>query len=260
MNNQGWIKIHRKLLDWEWFEDNNTFKLFMYLLLKVNHENAKWRGVEIKRGETITSIEALAKSTTLTFQQVRTSLTKLKSTGEITIKTTNKYTLIELVKYGVYQIGDDENNKQDNKQDNKQITNKQQTNNKQITTNNKEKNKENENNEKKVKEKIIKKEYGEFKNVLLSDDEFEKLIVVYKGDHDLHKAIDILDEWIGKVPSKIKERKFDRDHYLTICKTNGWVYKKVYETENKGGRQNDPTLSKDDITKKTLTEMMGEKC
>ena len=35
---EGYIQIHRKILEWEWFDDHNTFRLFMYLLLKATNE------------------------------------------------------------------------------------------------------------------------------------------------------------------------------------------------------------------------------
>lgn len=141
---EGWIKIHRKLLDWEWYKDNNVKIVFLHLLLVANHKEQKWKGKTILRGQKLTSIEHLAKETNLTVMQVRTALKKLKSTNEITMKTTNKNTLITIEKYNDYQIVNEENNKVNNKQDNNEITNKQQTNNKQITTNKNEKNIKNE--------------------------------------------------------------------------------------------------------------------
>jgi len=83
---EGWIKIHRKMLEWEWYNDNNTKILFLHLLLTANHKDKKWQGKIIKRGQKITSIQHLADETNLTVQQIRTSLNKLKSTGEITIQ------------------------------------------------------------------------------------------------------------------------------------------------------------------------------
>ena len=121
---EGWIKIHRKMVDWEWYLDINTKTLFFHLLLTANHKEKKWRGQTIERGQLITSISHLAKETGLTCQQIRTSLNKLKSTNEITTKATNKYTLINIEKYSDYQIFEDENNKQNNIRNNKQTTNK----------------------------------------------------------------------------------------------------------------------------------------
>jgi len=122
----GWIKIHRKMLDWGWYNDINVKVLFIHILLTANFDDKGWQGLTIKRGQLVTSREHLAEQTKLTVQQVRTALNKLKSTNEITIKTTNKYTIITINKYDEYQDV--------NQQDNQQITNKQPTNNQQITT------------------------------------------------------------------------------------------------------------------------------
>ena len=122
----GFIVISKKLLKWEWYQDINTTRLFIHLLLIANWEDKKWQGIEIKRGQIVTSIGHLAENTNLSIQQVRTSLNKLNSTNEITKKTTNKYTVITINNYKKYQDY--------SKQNNNQITNKQQTNNNQITT------------------------------------------------------------------------------------------------------------------------------
>lgn len=121
---EGWIKIHRKMLDWEWYNDNNTKVLFLHLLLTANHKDKKWQGKTILRGQKITSLQHLAKETRLTVQQIRTALNKLKSTNEITIKSTSKYTLITIEKYSDYQCKDEEDNKQNNTRKNKRTTNK----------------------------------------------------------------------------------------------------------------------------------------
>lgn len=121
---EGWIKLHRKLLEWEWYNDNNTKILFLHLLLTANHKEKKWQGLTIKRGQKITSLAHLSQETNLTIQQTRTALSKLKSTNEITIKTTNKNTLITIEKYSDYQNKDDDDNKQNNTRKNKRTTDK----------------------------------------------------------------------------------------------------------------------------------------
>lgn len=130
----GFIKIHRKIIEWEWYSDTNTFRVFLHLLLTANFENKKWQGIEIARGQLITSLEKLAKSTSLSIQQVRTALDKLKLTHEITMKTTNAYSFITLTNYNLYQDKINLINTQDDTHNNKQITNEQQTDNKRITT------------------------------------------------------------------------------------------------------------------------------
>jgi biotin operon repressor len=105
-NMSGWIKLHRRLLEWEWYNDHNTFRLYIHILLKANYETKGWRGIVIERGQLVTSIPSLVKETGLSAQSVRTSLNRLKSTGELTDKVTNKFRLLTVVKYEEYQSED----------------------------------------------------------------------------------------------------------------------------------------------------------
>jgi DNA-binding transcriptional regulator GbsR (MarR family) len=124
---QGWIKLHRKLLDWEWYSDSVVKDVFIHLLLTANHTDGKWRGQEVKAGSLITSIDNLARPLGLSVQQVRTAIKKLQSTGEIDKVSTNRNTMIIVVNYGLYQS---------------LINDEQQSNNNQITTNKKVRSKE----------------------------------------------------------------------------------------------------------------------
>lgn len=138
MDDMGWVKLHRKILNWEWWDDHNTTRLFFTILFLCNFEDKKWRGIEIKRGEFISSYAKLAKTAGLSIRSTRTSISKLKSTSELTIKTTNKYSLFKANNYNEYQ--------QNDKQDVSQATNKRQTNDKQTTTTKKDKNIKNDKN------------------------------------------------------------------------------------------------------------------
>ena len=100
----GWIKIHRKLLEWDHYRNGNTLRLFLHLLLTANIEDKEWRGIKVKRGQLVTSVAKLAYELGLTVNQVRTSKITLQNTGEITIKTTNRYTLITVCKFDDYQV------------------------------------------------------------------------------------------------------------------------------------------------------------
>lgn len=181
---EGWIKVHRKLVDWEWYNDINVKVVFLHLLLTANHKEKQWKGQTILRGQKLTSIEHLADDVGLTIQQTRTALKKLKSTHEITIKTTNKNTLITIEKFNNYQFETDEDNKQNNKQFNNLITNNQQTNNKQITTN---KNEKNDNNDNIKKEKNKKRKT--FEEVLAENNCSEELESSIRDFIDMRKTI-----------------------------------------------------------------------
>jgi hypothetical protein len=141
----GFIKLQRKILDWEWYNDIPTKTLFIHLLLKFNFKNKKWRGNDIKKGQILTGRKILSDETGLSEQQIKTALKKLKSTNEITIKATNRFSVITLVNYSLYQDKKTDNNQLDNQPEEQQATNKQPTSNQQATTTKNEKNEKNEN-------------------------------------------------------------------------------------------------------------------
>lgn len=124
---EGFVKIHRKLLEWEWYDDNNVKVLFLHLLLKANYKDKKYRGINLKAGTVLTGRDILAKELSLSVQQLRTALHKLEATNEITMKTSSKGTKIQIVNYKKYQITTSE------------ATNEQPTSNQRVTTNKKEK-------------------------------------------------------------------------------------------------------------------------
>jgi DNA-binding transcriptional regulator PaaX len=136
--NNGFVFLHRKMKEWEWYTDSNVKDVFIHLLLSANHEEASWHGIKIGRGQVVTGRFQLGKETGISQQSLRTALKKLKSTGEITIKSTNKYSLVTLVKWSEYQGSS--TNKVTSK-----LTNDQPTTNQQLTTNNKDNKKDKEN-------------------------------------------------------------------------------------------------------------------
>jgi len=103
MNNTGWIKLHRGLLDWEWYDDSNCFRLFIHLILTVNIKDKKWRGIIIKKGQIVTGRNKLSSETGLSVQQVRTALQKLGKTNEITTQKTPVGTVFTVVNWKKYQ-------------------------------------------------------------------------------------------------------------------------------------------------------------
>jgi biotin operon repressor len=150
---EGWVKLHRKFLEWEWYDKSETVHLFLHCLLKANHKNKNYRGKIVNRGSFLTSRELLSKELGLSERQIRTSLNRLKLTKELTIKSSRQGTEIHIVNYSKYQI-------QSNKESNSRPTTDQQQ-----TSNN------NDNNENKV--------YRSFAHLTMSISEFEKLEVNY---------------------------------------------------------------------------------
>lgn len=137
----SWIKLHREMLDWGWYLDVPVKVLWIHILLKANYVEKEWMGEPIPMGSLVTSTDKLSNETGLTTQQVRTALKKLKLTNEISVKTTNKFTVISINKWDEYQADNDPCNNRE--------TNEQQSGNKRATTSieiKKERNKEIKNN------------------------------------------------------------------------------------------------------------------
>lgn len=99
----GYIKLDRKMLEWEWYHNTNTKVLFLHCLLKANWKEAKFEGVTIPKGGFVTSYPHLAKQTGLSVQQVRTALEHLKSTGELTVYPHAKFSVVIVNNYIQYQ-------------------------------------------------------------------------------------------------------------------------------------------------------------
>lgn len=123
----GFILLHRKITEWEWYQNPNTFRVFLHCLLMANYSDGRFEGRDVKRGQFVTSLPKLSVQTKLSVQQVRTALKHLISTGEITDEGTSQYRVITIVKYDEYQ--------KDNRQINSQSTDDQQTVNRQSTDN-----------------------------------------------------------------------------------------------------------------------------
>lgn len=121
---KGWISLYKKFTRWKWYKDTNVKVLFIHLLLTASYENTIWNDIEIKRGQVITSRKNLSDEIGLTEQQIRTSIKKLQSTNEITIKPTNKYSLITIEKYDFYQSSISETTNKITNKSTKEITSK----------------------------------------------------------------------------------------------------------------------------------------
>ena len=100
---QGWIKMFRKLDEWEWYTDSKMVHLFLHLVLRAQHKPVKYRGIDLDRGQLLTGRNLLSKETGISVRSIRTCLNHLKSTNEVTIKATKSFSIITIVNYDTYQ-------------------------------------------------------------------------------------------------------------------------------------------------------------
>ena len=104
----GFIKVHRQMVQWGWYKDSVVKDLFLHLLLTASFRETEWMGRTIKAGQVVTSYASLADELGFSVKQIRTALKKLKKTGEVASEGTNKYTVITIVNWGKYQFFSEE--------------------------------------------------------------------------------------------------------------------------------------------------------
>lgn len=229
----GYIKLHRKMIDWGWYRDKNVKILFIHLLLIANFKESKFEGTIVYPGEAVTSINNLARDTGLTNQNVRTALDKLENSKIITKQPTSRFTRITIKNWALYQG--------DNLQPTKSLTNEQQTTNKRLT--NEQQHHKNDKNDKNDKNKnsvcvnnnyIYKgareegyrphtHAYGEFLNVYLTHAEHKRLCQHYMQSKEL---IDKVSIWLTNNTRK--------NHYalcLKFANSDSWPKKKMCNQE-----------------------------
>ena len=124
---EGWITLHRKFLTWEWFDKPEMVQLFIWLLLNANYADKKWQGQVIKRGQILTTTPKIMEALRLTERQTRTCISRLKSTGEVSVKTTNRFTIITICNYDRYQNDNLANDGQNDRQNVTQATDNRRT-------------------------------------------------------------------------------------------------------------------------------------
>jgi hypothetical protein len=128
---QGWVRFYRWSLESTVFKNPIIWFVWSWCLLKASHATYKFpfNGMDmtIDSGQFLSGINSAIKELgTLTPQNYRTAIKYLKSTGRITVKSNNKFSIITIVKWDEYQ--------RDNSLDNKRLTNEQQATNKPLTT------------------------------------------------------------------------------------------------------------------------------
>jgi hypothetical protein len=191
----GWIKLHRKILEWEWYSEPTTFRVFLHLMLKANHKDRRFKGIELIKGSVVTSRDILAMETSLSVRQVRTALDKLKTTNEVTIKTSSQGTIIQLVNYDKYQLETNE------------TTNERPTSDQQTTTNKNEKNEKN-------------NKYS-FLASLLEHGFDEKLSLEWMEVRKQLKAVNT-ETAFNSFISQVQKHGGDRNHILRKCVERSW--------------------------------------
>lgn len=217
MDNQGWIKIYRKLENSSIFSSEKGLKIWIWCLLHAGHKEndiyLNLQKIHLQRGQFVFGRESASKQLGMSPSTVRNWIRLLKKDSYIDITATNKYSIITVLNYGQYQ-------KEDIRKDNRITTEKQQNN-----TNN------NDNNDNKVlpNGNTVKDQYGnKYINFIL--DEFKKNVGIYPIDtnarniaHNIHQITNTFHKKYGEL---YKQKRGVEIKLSDIIKKAWEVYRK----------------------------------
>ena len=127
---EPFVKIFKRITKWGWYGDTNTFRVFMHILLNANYKPTEYKGMTIGAGECVFGRKKWAKELGLSEQNIRTALSHLQSTNEITITSTNRFSVIHIEKWEFWQG----NNGLPTNNVTKELNQSQPTTNQQLTT------------------------------------------------------------------------------------------------------------------------------
>jgi len=141
----GWVKLHRQLLDKPIWQCSTLEQrvILIVLLLMANHKENEWawegKKFNVKAGQFITSANSIAKNCGegVSRQNIRTALDKFERYEFLTKESTKTGMLITIANWSFYQSNDEDVTKS--------LTVNQPTANQQLTTNKNDKNEKKEN-------------------------------------------------------------------------------------------------------------------
>lgn len=130
MENLGYVKLYRKLLENSCCNKPNYAWVWVFMLLRANHKTSKiiWNGKEemLKPGQFITGREELSRQTGVPTSTIEDILTFYeKRQHQIRQQKTNKFRIITIVNWAKYQ---DKGTKSDSKSNNQPTSEQQQSN------------------------------------------------------------------------------------------------------------------------------------
>lgn len=104
---EGWIKLHRSIIDSAVFSDADVLKVWIWLLCNVAYDDHDvvylGKVIPIKKGQIITGRQKLSQQIGMSEGKIYRATNILKSLGNISVKSNNRYSIITVENWLKYQ-------------------------------------------------------------------------------------------------------------------------------------------------------------
>lgn len=118
--NRGYVKLWRKSVDSGMLQNHKLWVFWSWCLMKASHKNCNhlvgFQDVKLQPGQFVFGRKSAAIELAMSEQSIRTCLNILKKMENLTIKSTNKFSVITIINWGAYQQDQQTNNHQGNQQ------------------------------------------------------------------------------------------------------------------------------------------------
>jgi len=212
---RGYIKVWRKTIDSGWLQNHKLCSFWLWCLLKASHKEydliVGCQKVHLMPGDFVFGLNKASEELAMSIRSIRTILAFLKTSQNLTIKTTNKFSVISIVNWDIYQQTETTN---DNQNDKPLTSNRQATDNKQ-----------------EVKNKRIKEYTSDF---LQFYDAYPKHIgrePAWKAWQKLNGSRPNLSTLITKINEMKKSEDWTKDNGKFIPHPATWLNQKRWEDE-----------------------------
>ena len=108
----GWVKVHRQALENGWLKNHRLWAFLSYCLLKASHKETTvtvgYQRVQLLPGQFVFGRKQAAADLDMTERQIRTVLNRLISGQNLSVQTTNKFSIVTVVNWRAYQGDSDD--------------------------------------------------------------------------------------------------------------------------------------------------------
>jgi len=114
--NRGYIKVWRKIIDAGWLKNHKLCAFWLWCLMEATHREydqiVGCQNIHLMPGEFIFGRKVASDELNMSERSIRTLLDFLRKSGNVTIKTTNKFSIVTIVNWNTYQKEENTNDQQ----------------------------------------------------------------------------------------------------------------------------------------------------